>query len=406
MRRETEIKTKRVKFSLLQITYWISFAAFTSFAMAYARSKGMSAVSIGIMGAVYKLGAVVGQFFWGGICDRRGANRAVFILTNLLTSFTALLFFYDARPGSMIAAYAMLGFFQLPTASNLDTWIIKSFSGSQAAYGPIRSMGSLGYAVFILFYGMLVANTNYAVMPYYHMGFIAISVLLALLTPNASSKGEGIHMPKITKADVVKLFSDKTYLLLLLTLFFMGLTTQSVAQMKILIWESMGASIAYQGYDGFVAALFQFPMLLLASKIIRFSPHSRFTAGVLLDFSMIVIIYFAQVPQLVVMCSVLSGFSYGLLLPAMRQLVSENTPDTLQTTAQGIADATYMSLSGMIGGLLAGSLTQAFGIKQLILICAFVEIIPIMLVLLTGIRQWKQRLAAGAAKAQPMCRGK
>jgi hypothetical protein len=41
----------------------------------------------------------------------------------------------------------MLGFDQFPTATNMDTWIMKEINYDSRQYGPIRSYGALGYTV-------------------------------------------------------------------------------------------------------------------------------------------------------------------------------------------------------------------------------------------------------------------
>ena len=55
----------KMKFSLLQISYWCSVASLYYFAIAYVRTKGISAAYIGIMGAAFMICSAAGQFFWG-----------------------------------------------------------------------------------------------------------------------------------------------------------------------------------------------------------------------------------------------------------------------------------------------------------------------------------------------------
>lgn len=369
----------------MQATYWASIAAFGAFAVALARSKGISVAYIGIMAAVFRLAAVLGQFFWGGLCDRLRSNRRIFMLTNALTLLFSLGFYFANEPILLLVTYALMGFTQSPTASNLDTWLLKCLGKENShQYGPIRSMGSLGYGVFIIFFGLLVANVGYAVMPIFHAVFSAITLLTAKNTPDReavlSSKA------RINRDDMAALFVNKGYLFLLLVLFFNGFATMSIAQMKVLIWEDMGASIAFQGYDGFFIALAQAPVFIIAAKLTRINPYIRLAAGMMLDALMITNDFFAQRPEMIIFGSVLSGFSYGLILAAMREIISRITDDKLRTTAQGLGDAAYTSLSGILGSLVSGVLVEYSGVKAMLLMCLCVQLIPLTLVLIYNIR--------------------
>ena len=114
-------RSQNIRFGIIQASYWCSIASLPVFAVAYVRSKGISATYIGIMLAVFMLSAVVGQFFWGAICDRFQSNKKVFILTNALLLCVSILFYLSPSPVMLLSTYAILGFIQSPTNANMDT---------------------------------------------------------------------------------------------------------------------------------------------------------------------------------------------------------------------------------------------------------------------------------------------
>lgn len=372
---------QKIRFGVIQATYWCSIASFSFFAIAFVRSKGISATFIGVMLAVFMLSAVIGQFFWGAICDKFQSNKRVFLLTNALMLTFTLLFYFSSSQSLLLITYAFMGFLQAPTAANLDSWILKSASNDFSIYGPIRSAGSLGFAVFVFFYGSLVASSGYWVMPFFHVLFVLLTIITAVSLPEEKTNMSVSSTAKITVSDIRALFTSSRYLYLLIVLFFVGFSTMSIGQMKILIWENLHASIAYQGFDGFFSGLFQVPFMLFMARLKGINSKVRLTMGVLSCFAMIVIIYFARIPQLVVVGDILGGAGYGLLLPAMREIIVHSTPEKLRTTAQGVGDAVYNSLSGIIGSLLSGVFIDWLGVKAMILFLACVYIIPVILVL-------------------------
>ena len=149
--------------------------------------------------------------------------------------------------------------------------------------------------------------------------------------------------------------------------------------MKALIWEDLNASIAYQGYDGCICAIAQFPVFMMASRFNRISPYKRLLIAVAMDLGMFIIDYFARIPQLIVAGSVLNGVAYAFMVASFREIIQKNTSYKLSTTAQGIGDAFYMSLSGVFGSLLSGWLADLFGMKPMILTLALLQLIPLTL---------------------------
>ncbi|MDO4459498.1 MAG: MFS transporter [Clostridia bacterium] len=374
-------KSEKIRFSALQATYWCSIAALSSFAVALATDRGVSPATIGIMAAVFKAAAVIGQFFWGAVCDKLRSNRKVFIVMNILMFAVTMGFYYFKNVWMMTVFYALMGFMNSPTSSNLDTWIMAHLKkGNDNSYGIIRSMGSLGYAVFVFFYGSLVASKGYWVMPIFMLCFVLMTVVISISMPNdrEDDRLRGAKT-KINPSDFKALLTNTTFVFLMVILFFDGFAIMSIGQMKALIFTSMGADPnANIGYDGFVAGLAQVPMMFLAAKLTKFSPMARLAAGITLDMAMIAIDFCAVVPQMIFIGSIMSGLGYGLILPAMRELIASSTDDKLRTSAQGIGDAAYISVSGILGSLASGYLIDAFGMKFMLGFFMCVQIIPIV----------------------------
>lgn len=376
-------RRQKIEFGILQIFYWCSFASFSSFAIALVRTKGISPSFIGIMSALYMLCAVLGQFFWGGLCDRFQSNKTVYILTNALLLLISLLFYTALSPAVILLAYAAMGFLQSPTASNLDSWVLKNANNDFSQYGPIRAMGPLGYAFFIFYYGTLVNSRGYWILPIFLTVFTLASIIVAITVPENQSDRGTTHAIKITHSDIQTLFTNKAYLFLLIVLFFVGFSSSSLLQNKVLIWEYLKAPISYQGFDSSLNALFQVPFLFLTVFLSKIDVRKRLAAGLIFTFIMFVVVYFAKIPQIVVVGSIINGIGYGLLLPSMREIIAQTAPDTLRTTAQGLGDAVYSSLSGIIGCLVAGFLIDAFDVRVMILNNAVFVLIALGLVLIS-----------------------
>lgn len=397
---QLHLNKRKIGFSVMQFGYWTAIASFSTFVVALARAKGMSATVIGIMVACFQISAVIGQMFWGAICDKFKSHRNVLLITCSLMVCISVFHYFSSATYFIILTYIILGFVQAPTMSNLDAWILKEVQNDSRQYGPIRSFGSLGYGIFILFYGNLLAKYGYWMMPIFLVFFMGITITaVALLREEKGCCTDPSRKkPEMSMGDVKALFLNRYYITMLVILFLTGLSTMSIGQMKILIWEDMGASIAFHGYDGFVGAITQFPVFLMTARFGKIPALKRLMLGVALYLAMLSLVFFAKAPQLVILGSSLSGIAYAMMTPAVRELIATTTPETLRTTAQGMGDAAQFSLSGIMGGLFSGTMVDAIGVKAMVLTCLLIHMIPVALTA-TVVRK-KLREGSGTEKAE------
>ena len=371
------MKTLKVKFSFLQIFYWSSVACFIPFAVAFARTKGISAIELGIMSSLFKGAAFIGQFFWGTLSDRYQSNKRVLLVSYISLFIFSLIYYYCTNRQLILLFYALMGFIQPPISSNIDSWILKYFYETPEAYGPIRALGSLGYALVSFFYGNLLIETNYTIVPV-TLAILTLITLISIFSLKDSPYNKNTIKKTISIKDFKKLLSNNTYLILLIILFFVGLTTVSISQMKYLIYENMGAGVGMLGYDVALSAFAQVPVMALIHYLIRIKTNKRILIAIILDFVALIVMFLTNNAYVVVGCSVLSGFAYGFMIPAYREIILYNTTSQLKTTAQGIGDAVYSSLAGIISGVLFGSIIELFGVKTMLLICIVIFILPLL----------------------------
>jgi len=373
----------KFRFVFMQAAYWCTVAAFFSFLVVYLRQKGISAGLIGIIIASYRLSSIGGQIFWGNICDRYQSNKKVYILTNILIFICSMMLFKAAVSWQMVVSAMLLGFCQNPTLTNMDTWLLKYYNGSQAVYGPALAAGSLAYGIFIFFYGRQVAGHGFDIVPYFLGICVALSVINAAFTPEQPVDNT-VRKVKMNKDDIKILFKNQEFIFLLIILFFVGFTMIGMNQIKPMIWEYMNAGVVYQGYDSSAAMVLQTPVFFAAASLSRIAPHKRLTVAVILYLVSVSIALVATVPMLVVFATMIGGMGYGILLPSMREIIRKTAPEKMATTAQGLGDAVFASVSGMTGAILSGVAIDFMGFKSLLIILLLIQIMLLIFVLYKG----------------------
>lgn len=370
-----------IKFNALQVSYWWSFASMPAFITAFLLSKGMSNTELSLLLAVYMLFAFLGQFFWGAVCDKLRTNKKIFILSNILVLTLNLLIYVFAGNTVLIAVfYPLLGFVMVPIPSNLDAWLLKCFAHRPQVYGPARGWSSIGYAVFMLGYGMLISNLGYWIMPIFVTVLTVSTVIIALTQPD-SPPPEGPKAAFKIK-DIGKLIHIKPYMYLIVILLFTGLAVAPINNMKIVVLESVGGNVSHQGFDSFFMCLCQFPFFFLAGKLRFLSQKMRLLLAAGGTMIMIVMNLFAFSPYMVIAASCFNAISYSILLPTMREITEANVDPTLRTTAHGVTDAVYQSLAGMIALLYGGAVMDNFGMKILFTVCIVMQAVPLIMTLI------------------------
>ena len=360
----------QLKFYLLQVTHWCGFASMASFIVAFLLSKGLDNSRMSIMMAVYMLMAFLGQFFWGSICDSKQANKKVFILTEiLLLGMYYLIYFFSDNFSIIYVLYPLLGFIIVPISSNLDSWLLKCFVHRPEVYGPSRGCSALGFGLFCLFYGKIITAVGYHIMPFVATGFIAVTVLVALTQPEAPAAAGSAAAKKMSAKDIASLVRIPIYILLILMLFFMGLSMAPINNMKIVILQNVGGTVEHQGYDSFFGCLVQTPFFFLAAKIKRLPQNLRVFLAALSIVLMIGIDMFASSPYVIIAADMFYFVGYSILLPTYREITESVVPANIKTTAHGLCDAVFASLAGMIAMSCSGTLMDSVGVSAVIRIC-------------------------------------
>lgn len=367
-----------VRFTFLEILYWCSIAAFSAFAVAYLQSaRGVTDGQAGIMILLMTSAAFAGQFVWGSLCDRLGTHKWMFLAACALQGPLCFAVFFAGSYPLLCVFYALLGFVQSAMPANIDTWILKSFPDTPAIFGPIRSAGSLAYALFALGFGSVIAGAGYAVMLVAVSFFILSGAAVALLTPDVRS-GAGCQLDTLNGA---RALLRGPFLALLLVLLMTGICG-STYQFFTMMMNRAGGSVALLGATMSASAIAQVPLMFYGRYLSRFPVKARMLAACCLYLVMGLFFAFATRPAHVVLGALVSGVGYGIFLPAVREWVfGLSTPET-RTTAQGMSDAVYVSLGGMISSGAVGALADGVGLQPLLLAFVGAQVAGILLLLL------------------------
>jgi PPP family 3-phenylpropionic acid transporter len=367
-----------IRFGIIEAVYWSIFATFGSYITAFGLSRGYAQSTVSIMVSIYMIGAFTGQFVWGSVCDKLRTNKKVFLLGISTACILMLGMYFLVNPILFSVLYGLFGFMLGPMGSILDTWMLKCIHYDGVLYGKARSAGSAGYAVSILIMGILIGRYGFIVMPIGSIAFVIITFVISAITQD-SPVGEDINS-KISIKDIMTIMKIPMYLLIVVMVFFIGLAIAPVNNLKIMVLQSVGGDVEFQGVDSFVGCISQFMIFFFSGAFVVIPAKKRLFGCSIIIFLAIGINYLATAPWMVIMGTVLLFGTYSILIPAAREIVRKNVAYEYQTTANGLVDAFYGSLAGTISLLYAGTLAEAVSVKFMIFVSLLITFIPICII--------------------------
>ena len=211
-------------------------------------------------------------------------------------------------------------------------------------------------------------------------GLLSLLVFFIALSSHESPYG--------TKARTLKPFNPAgllkigPFLFLLLILFFTGLAISPVNNLKNVLLESVGGNVGTIGIDAFLGVMLQAFFIFISGKLSRMNKNFRlFLVAFTILLTMVCVIV-ASSPFFIIIGTLFSNASYGIMLPTMREITEDTVPEELKNTARSLTDAVFGNFAGILALLYGGWMMDNFGAKSVAWLGLFVMVIPVLMSLM------------------------
>ncbi len=262
--------------------------------------------------------------------------------------------------------------------------MLRAFCQDSSLYGKARGIGSAGYAVASLILGQLINRWGFGMIPAATILLGCLDFLLVLFTkevPFEEKTSVGADAAADNRVDFKQLFTNRPFMVMLLIIFFIGLANTPITNLKMVFLKNVGGDIAVIGLDAFIAVLVQALFIFISGSLSRIPIKTRMFLMSLSLFTTMVLTALAQNPAVVILGSVMSNLSYGIMLPTNREIVSRNVPKELNTTANTISDTVYGNFAAIIGLSYSGFLMDSLGPRAVAVLGGIITL-PLTLVTL------------------------
>lgn len=361
------------------VIVFIGIAATTPYLTLYYQSLGISLGFIGALTAFTSATALLTAPIWGAIHDRFPRSFVLLPLAGLLAASGG---FGLTRVGAspLLAVFAaMMAMGMSGMGPAMDVRVLELAGSDRTRYGFVRAFGSASFMICAPLVGFLNDARGYGALFLVMIPAVLIGSVVATTIPGRSNV---LRAPSILRAPGHVLTSRPIGLFLVGSLI-CWTAVYSQSGFFSLYLKSLGAPADQVGWAWSIAALLEIPTMLSFPMLARRFGIERL---ILVGAGIIVAREIANatftIPSVLLLCSVVQGAGYGLLLIGSITFVSHHAPRGTSATAQGLLSGAAVNMAAIIGSGLGGQLAGLISIRGLYAVSVVLGILGIAIMAL------------------------
>lgn len=334
----------------LGITYGLFYLAYMSlfpFQTIYLTELGYDKSAISVLTTCTALVNFLIQFPLGRLSAKTHSPRKLLVLLMIGAIPTGfLMYLFHGNLAAVILAVLPVTLLDFSLIGQLDSYTLAlQVRDPSVRYSIMRSIGGLTGAAATMVLGSIYASRGTSLMFPLHGSLMALAVLAALLLP----KSPPVQTPQQSgRSGALTAFLP---LLLGGGLVFLGWRA-ILTYLPVLLVER-GGSAAHQGLAMSLMSFSAMPVLMLYPVFRRkCSLRWLLCTGSAVMALRLALISLTRTPETLAVSQVLESFSYGLLQPAIMELMAQAVPDDLRPRVVAIWTGIQMALCTVAANLL------------------------------------------------------
>lgn len=408
--------------------YWMYYAFIASFSSAFLLDRGYSNSEIGIILAVASGLAVFIQPLLADLSDRSkklGAMEVTAISALVMMILTVGFFIFTKKSVALWTVFVLLNAWELALQPLLNSLARKlSELGEPISFGICRGMGSLGYAVLVMFLGTLVENRGVGVLPVTGELTLAALVIALFMMRRTFRRAEDAKRHKLSgekqlagssaspetdineythgeektgyevKAETEHITAEdeeeinlvqfirrnKLFLLLNFACLLLMFQNQVFNNFLLQVVEGVGGDAEDLGRIYSVMAFLEMPGLFLYDRIRRkIGVETLLKIGALAFLMKTIVIWLADSVAMIYAGHIFQAFSFPIFLPAIVEYISLTMSKGEAVKGQSLY-TTFLTISGMIASVAGGVLLDYAGPRFMLMIVSIITVAGLLAV--------------------------
>jgi MFS family permease len=352
----------------------------------YAAKVGVGVAMIGLLIAAYDAAEVVAKPLFGAIADRRGMKQTMLVGIGVFVLASIAYLFVDPRLLLVIRFVQGIGAAAL---SAVSLALVGAYveEGRGQAYGIYNAIKGAGYVLSPIIGGAIVMKSDFSMIFVASAGIGVIAFVLSAFLPKPPIDIEGglDDDDDIGLSGLLEVFKQSSlwpwYIVTVVNMFFVGI-----------LFGFLPVRVHALGYtplaSGVILTAVSASYLLIqpvAGRIAdRIDPAITIRAGLLLAGVCVIATPFVSGPALVVL-AILAGVGVGTVWTNTDTLVSQQALEGHLGATMGAA-GTFKEIGDMLGPLMIGVVSQAFGLTVGFVSCGVLGLLALVLIARRSVR--------------------
>jgi len=345
----------------------------------YAQQVGVGLAMIGLLIAAYDFAEIIAKPIFGAIGDRQGMKKTMLLGIALFTIASGLYLFINPNLLLLVRFLQGIGAAALSAVSlALVGEYYKQNRGK--AYGIYNAIKGSGYVISPAIGGAIVLQSNFSTIFIATAAIGALAFMFSLFLPDPRKKiSLADEDNEFSLNSFVAVFKEPKlmpwYVVTVVNMFFVGI-----------LFGFLPVRVYALGFDplttGIILSLVALSYLLIQPVAGALADRTNIVttvrAGLIISALGIIFIAFATGPILALL-SVVSGIGVGIVWTNTDALVSGLAQKGKMGATMGAAGS-FKEFGDMVGPLLIGFLSQAFGLASGFVICGILGLLSVLII--------------------------
>ena len=392
--KKTSLKQLSFSYALLIAFYWCGDVFIYGFASVLLLNKGFTNLEIGFILSLSSILSVLAQSFLSDLADRHfsfSIKNGLLLLLIIQSICLILVICFSVPHRLYFFLYILLLGFEWALQTFLNTVITEWQSyGLSVSYGPLRSLGSLGYAATSLLTGLSLKYLSLSLLlpAYFITRIILIICSLLLYNPRKQMKEHlqdqsvcsgGANTPPALP--ITAFFKKYPVLIPVFSSFaLLWINSTLINSYMTQIMQHLHGDTAYLGLANFSASFSEIPVMLLSIWWLkRFSYKTYLRIAALFYLLESFLIWHAKSPIQLVIAKGFQGLSFGIFTVVSILYVAQIVDNTDNAKGQAMLCIFTRGISGLVSSILGGILLDYFSVPSTLLFCLIIALIGNMI---------------------------
>lgn len=349
-------------FIILYALTYMGNAVYGTFISLYLDNIGFDKSAIGVLLSLGPFVAIVAQPIWGAAGDRVKYKNTLLKILILGSSITIILFTASNSFYYLFFIISLFTFFQTSVNPISDVITLEYLDTAKFKFGYIRMAGTLGFALMSVIAGSIANQNISSIFPLYFTIYM-LSLISVFLLPKI--KG---HQSGSKRVSPFTVFKNKKFLLL------MGLTLVVQATLGFyysffpIYYKQLGADSSFLGYAMLISSLSEIPFLFFADKILKKIgvEYTLVASSILMAIRWLLLHSITNI-YAILFVQLFHGTNFIVFSFSLATYINNKIPKELKASGQAMNGLVSIGMSRIIGSMLGGVLSEAFGTKNMFL---------------------------------------